>query len=1049
MADDGVEWPEELCVQPQALVGVLGLDVTSNQIHRTIWDALVSSRRQDRAPVHFKLLPPVHDFPPVKPKRNSYEWYIPKGILKKNWMKKHLTQLPAVVVVFFDLDWDDPQWGEKRLECTARVQSVRSALDGRNTRVAVVLLQQKAPLPTGEDVLTAERAATLCSASEINPKSLFVLPHGDHLPGYTLRLENAFYELAQSYYQAEIRHIKSHREHLNKMTHQYLFVRHQFKMGFLNEMRQDIRSANGHYSQAYTNLQELRMVDTNSLEVKTAAGFIVYKLCRLMFAMNQPRDAIQQFKVHIDYFQTKLGPRELMFEHHAWLAKQFSMFGDLFDEAIRLGLPAVQTRHPGFYYEQAARHAVNRKFSCLELCLEVDKYPENDPLVGYENLEFYGQRPWRPGKLSVEPPDAQREIEGIRALQYKEKFNCNHSMIIITLIGNAISQFKTYRCPRMRRHLVIQMAEEYCSSRDYGKALTLISHMLWDYRSERWHQLLASLLSRALTCAFLTASVNEYIELALESMAQLPENRQIQVFNNLLAIIKCTVPEPEPGISEEEIPIAVELWKTRNMNVGSPITVEMNNITSCFECKAKFIEATCTSVEIQVLIRSQLPCNVQFSRLSVCVNNPTVSSEFAVCGKDDANDPKLLFSPGEIKTYFCHFVPDPQDIGKEIQIGSILLELGGNDADNRRVLLQFTGQGNEASIPFPELLHFRYSPADSANFDTFRPVVSTVIAARIPLIQLNVDQQLPSLQGSWHQITVVVNNTETITINQAVLHVSIRPSSEDATIEQSTEICESIEAGLLSLPLTLTLGSMPAGQTSQKTFFMKSNSLATRNLILKVSYRTDLNELCEKEEVVSVPVAKALDISSSFLSTRFEVINKLFNKEPFLICMQINCISPLPIVVKDTQMILGEGMSDKGSEYACQLKGTSLKQEESGTCIASLTAEEPSSQPISIGSFVINWKREGTSDSLITTLTVPLPFMCINESPLLLNMKLPAHGWVRTPLPVSYIVQNNTSNLLNISLNMEPSDAFMFAGHKQQTFGRKRSVNLKMVTSVT
>lgn len=63
-----------------------------------------------------------------------------------------------------------------------------------------------------------------------------------------------------------------------------------------------------------------------------------------------------------------------------------------------------------------------------------------------------------------------------------------------------------------------------------------------------------------------------------------------------------------------------------------------------------------------------MPCNVQFSRLSVCVNNPTVSSEFAVCGKDDANDPKLLFSPGEIKTYFCQFVPDAQDIGKEIQV---------------------------------------------------------------------------------------------------------------------------------------------------------------------------------------------------------------------------------------------------------------------------------------------------------------------------------------------------------------------------------------------
>lgn len=63
----------------------------------------------------------------------------------------------------------------------------RAALEGRNTRLGVVLIQQKAPLPTGEDVLAAERAAALCSVSDINPKCLFVLPHVDHLQGYVLR----------------------------------------------------------------------------------------------------------------------------------------------------------------------------------------------------------------------------------------------------------------------------------------------------------------------------------------------------------------------------------------------------------------------------------------------------------------------------------------------------------------------------------------------------------------------------------------------------------------------------------------------------------------------------------------------------------------------------------------------------------------------------------------------------------------------------------------------------------------------------------------------
>lgn len=99
------------------------------------------------------------------------------------------------------------------------------------------------PLPAGEDILAAERAVALCAMCELTAKSLYVLPHDDHLQGYAVRLENAFYDLAQIYYQSEIKHIKSHREHLNKNNHQYLIVRHQFKMGFLNELKQDTHTS--------------------------------------------------------------------------------------------------------------------------------------------------------------------------------------------------------------------------------------------------------------------------------------------------------------------------------------------------------------------------------------------------------------------------------------------------------------------------------------------------------------------------------------------------------------------------------------------------------------------------------------------------------------------------------------------------------------------------------------------------------------------------------------------------------------------------------------
>lgn len=119
------DMPPELVAKPLALIGVSGLDVVNNAIHKTIWEMFNSNRRVERAPVLFKIISNAHEFPVIKPKRTSYDWYIPKGILKRNWMNKHLYEIPAVMVIFYDLDWNDAQWREKMIECSSRVQSMR------------------------------------------------------------------------------------------------------------------------------------------------------------------------------------------------------------------------------------------------------------------------------------------------------------------------------------------------------------------------------------------------------------------------------------------------------------------------------------------------------------------------------------------------------------------------------------------------------------------------------------------------------------------------------------------------------------------------------------------------------------------------------------------------------------------------------------------------------------------------------------------------------------------------------------------------------------
>lgn len=73
-------------------------------------------------------------------------------------------------------------------------------------------------------------------------------------------------------------------------------------------------------------LSQISIFDTNIYEVKVIAAYVVYKISRLLFAMKRARDALTQFNSHINLFKTKIGPPELLFEHYAWLSKQYVLF---------------------------------------------------------------------------------------------------------------------------------------------------------------------------------------------------------------------------------------------------------------------------------------------------------------------------------------------------------------------------------------------------------------------------------------------------------------------------------------------------------------------------------------------------------------------------------------------------------------------------------------------------------------------------------------------------------------------------------------------------
>ncbi|KAM4707991.1 trafficking protein particle complex subunit 11 [Discoglossus pictus] len=1057
------DFPVELCCRPMAFVTLTGLDVTYNAVHRAIWDAFCANRRADRVPISFKVLPGDHEYPKCRTKRTSYEWYIPKGILKTGWMNKHLNLVPALVVVFYELDWDEAQWKEKQLECATRVEIVRQSLQGRNTKVAVVLIQKKTPLPPGEDVIASERAAALCNACDLSGKSLFVLPHTDHLVGYIIRLENAFYEHAQTYYYSEIRRVKSHKEFLNKTTHQLLFVRHQFKIAFFSELKQDTQNALKNYRTAYNLVHELRAHETNMLEIKSMAGFINYKICRLCFQHNTPLDAIAQFRKHIDLCKKKIGSAELSFEHTAWMSKQFQAFGDLFDEAIKLGLTAIQTQNPGFYYQQAAYYAQERKQLSGNLCNHDPStaYPSPDPLETPNGmLDFYGQRPWRQGILSFDLSDPEKEKSGILALQLKER-GVVHSELIISLLSSAVAQFKKYKCPRMKSHLMVQMGEEYYYAKDYTKALKLLDYVMCDYRSERWWTLLTSILTTALKCAYLMAQLKDYITYSLELLGRastLKEDQKSRIEKNLINVLMNESPDPEPDCDSSMVKAAQRLWADRVSLAGSNLfTIEVQDFVPFVQCKAKFLSPSFhvdDPVQLHVHLKTDCPHPIRFSKLCLGFNNQEYN-QFCVVEEqyktsdilEQSAQGTMCLVPGKTRKFTFKFVSKTEDVGKKIEITSVNLILGSETG--RCVILNWRGGGGDAASAQEAVQASRSFkrrpklPENEVHWDSVTIQASTMIISRVPKITVQLRHEPPALNNEMYCLMITIQSQESTVIKDVKLTAGLKPG-QDANLTQKTqvtlqgtEMCDDSNPALLT---DIPIGDLQPGEKLDMPLYIRCGTVGTRVFLVYVSYLIDTTVedkqivcKCHRDETVTIETVFPFEVAVKFVSIKFEHLDRVYADIPFLLMTDILSASPWALTIKSSQLQLASAVTSV-DQLESHVENIVLHTGESASeCFCLQCPPVVSNQNgVATGSYIISWKRSSTEENVpMVSTVITLPHVIVESIPLHIHADLPSFGRVRESLPVKYHLENKTNLVQDIEIAVEPSDAFMFSGLKQ------------------
>ncbi|CAL4110444.1 unnamed protein product, partial [Meganyctiphanes norvegica] len=1043
-----------------------GLKINEKATHKAVWEAFALNRRADRTPLNFILLPDNFQPPEKKQKRQSYEWYIPKGILKSNWMNKYLNLVPSLVVLFYDLDWGDQNWSELKNDLVLKIQILKSDLSGRSIRLALVLIQSGISVP-GEDSRTAERAqeraATLCNACDLQPKNLFVLPHSDqHLLGYTVRLETALSEIGWSFYLTEAKTVRGHKDFLNKTNHQLLFVRHQFKLGYLNELRNDPQTAIKHYAQCYHNCLELRYTDTNLHEIRIVASIVNYKICRLDFSLNLPRDAIAQFRKHIDLFRARTGPKEFIFEHYAWLSKQYQLFGDVFEEAVRNGLPAVQTQNPGFYYQQAAQYGALRRNTAAQVCKDVTNSPPSSTnlLEGWKDLEFYGQRPWRAGKHSLEPPDPQRETEAISVVQHHEMTIVNHSSLVIPLLSSAISQFKKYRCPRIKRQLMVTMAREYHShGQDPTKALTLLNHVMWDYRSERWWQLLTAASSLALQCAYATASITQYVGLCLEAMGRrinISNQEKQRVYYNLKRVLACETPEPEPGTTN--VSGATEAWSGLLSGTIAPVTIAMTTLVPCLEVRASFEKASVymnQDIELCIKIRNGFDIALQLTTLSVTTNSTAYNDRL-----QETQLEKLLLPPKTVSVLNMKFNPLGEDVGKKIKISGVQAQIGGCDGQIL-VNMQWSGPGNEgvttyaANTPsYPE-----FSVLCSDDFDTCVPIAEVEVLPQESHLEIEVEHDSRALVWEWLPVTVTLFNIHSSAIEQLSCTLSLNKEG-DSSLQHSTQVCQANDIQSEKVGNTSMTVECPQLTEQEKTsqiFYIRNLTQAPRTFTVKVQYNvvgsTGGNpgtSPCTNEKILKLTPHLPFQVTMETHTLKFSRISRVAADETFLIVPKIKCTSHVPILFNSSSLSLAKevGGVEDGISY---VGGTELKDQEVAVdCfpihipVSSLSNQNTKinsgenmnvstlsgGTAISLGQYVLHWQRVSGGGPSVS-VSVGLGSIVVEQWGIWVEAELPPQGKVRTTFTVAYNIYNKGSFTTEVAVNMQVSDAFMFSGPKE------------------
>mmetsp|Transcript_8771 Transcript_8771/g.25258 ORF Transcript_8771/g.25258 Transcript_8771/m.25258 type:complete len:1217 (+) Transcript_8771:327-3977(+) len=519
------KYPPELVTPPLALVALVELPDT----HPAIREFL---RVQQKPPVNSLSVQDAAQVARVFGQHKALSSALPTAnYLKADWLVKHRQRQPAVAVVIMERSSvvGDPNSWTRACE---QLDRVRAATKARGARMVIAIVQNTGPATELPD----ERALVLRRRTDLEGRCLVPITR-DGADGSWKKLGRVIVEQTGQFYADEVRRVLYKASERAKIATgpMYAFhIRAAFKAAAFSEFRQDWATAVKQYQSAYAFCQEAVQGFSaeggspiqRHAEICAAAEQVHIKLMSLMLHQQRVAETLAQVERHLSSFRvlpSVAWPPPAAASHCSWLARQYSVAGQLLTERVGPGqLPPRRSAQPAFFLEAAAQCVARQRAAAAAITGALVPGPGGAPEM------VPGPHAGQLLRAAAEPSLAPRPATDDEYCLYlaEKELAVNHSELTIQALSAAYEAYKkytvrkgeveAYRAPRTIYHLARLMGAEHIAAGDPATARKLLDGVAAVYRRERWAPLLASVLRMLRGVAAQLGAAWAHMEYSLE-----------------------------------------------------------------------------------------------------------------------------------------------------------------------------------------------------------------------------------------------------------------------------------------------------------------------------------------------------------------------------------------------------------------------------------------------------------------------------------------------------------------------------------------------------